>query len=46
MVRSGGVFGFLVSVFECDSVFHVGVTLVVTSVSSLSLRERVRERGF
>jgi len=28
------------------SVFHVGVALAITSVSSLSLRERVRVRGF
>jgi hypothetical protein len=31
---------------EFDSVFHVGVPLTITSVSSLYLWERVRVRGF
>jgi hypothetical protein len=34
------------SEFEFDSVFHVGVTLPNTTVSPLSLWERVRVRGF
>jgi hypothetical protein len=32
--------------FEFDSVFQVGVRETFTSVSPLSLRERVRVRGF
>jgi hypothetical protein len=31
---------------EFDSIFHVGVSLTNNSVSPLSLRERVRVRGF
>jgi hypothetical protein len=31
---------------EFDSVFHVGVALVITAVSPLSLWERARVRGF
>jgi hypothetical protein len=31
---------------EFDSVFHVGVPLVITSVSPLYLWERARVRGF
>jgi hypothetical protein len=31
---------------EFDSVFHVGVPLTITSVSSLYLWERARVRGF
>jgi hypothetical protein len=31
---------------EFNSVFHVAVSLAITSVSSLSLRERARVRGF
>jgi hypothetical protein len=43
--RRGGRFvGFSRS--EFDSVSHVGVILPNTSVSPLSLRERVRVRGF
>ena len=39
-------FGFVgISKFEFDSVFHVGVTRPNTSVSPLSLWERVRVRG-
>jgi len=34
------------SKFELDSVCHVGVTLPIHAVSPLSLRERVRVRGF
>jgi hypothetical protein len=38
------IFGLFKSAF--DSVFHVGGFLAITSVSPLSLRERVRVRGF
>jgi hypothetical protein len=34
------------SKFAFNSIFHVGVSLAITSISPLSLRERVRVRGF
>jgi hypothetical protein len=34
------------SKFAFNSVFHVAVSLAITSVSPLSLWERVRVRGF
>ncbi|GLH20009.1 hypothetical protein BR1R3_27510 [Pseudomonas atacamensis] len=42
--RGGRFSGF--SKFAFDSVFHVGGFLAIISVSSLSLRERARVRGF
>jgi hypothetical protein len=42
--RGGRFVGF--SKFSFNSVSHVDVPLAITSVSPLSLRERVRVRGF
>jgi len=36
----------LIWFIEFNSVFQVGVALAITSISSLSLRERARVRGF